>query len=104
MRTMIRYLVIQFFDIQIHKIHRHKHYSIIFYMDSHTHKRKLTLQIPGEDVGYILKKPKLRREKRIYFGNDEYRTNIQLVNKNERTSPNLTPIPKILDRYHDMNK
>jgi hypothetical protein len=73
-------------------------------MDSHKNKRKLTLQIPGEDVEYVLKKPKLRREKRMYFDNNEYPTNIQLVNKKEHTSPILTPIPKILDRYHDMNK
>tara|TARA_B110000285_G_scaffold94898_2_gene108317 strand:+ start:1141 stop:1362 length:222 start_codon:yes stop_codon:yes gene_type:complete len=73
-------------------------------MDSHKNKRKLTLQIPGEDVEYVIKKPKLRREKRIYFDNNEYLTNIPSVNKNKHTSPNLTPIPKILDRYHDMNK
>ena len=73
-------------------------------MNSHKNKRELTLKIPGKEVEYVLKKPKLRREKRMYFDNNEYPTNIQLVNKKEHTSPNLTPIPKILDRYHDMNK
>lgn len=70
-------------------------------MDSHTRKRTLTLKIPGQEVEYILSKPKLRREQRLHSNN---RSDLILFeNKHNDTTPTLTPIMKLLHRYHNKN-
>ena len=69
-------------------------------MDSHTRKRRLTLKIPGQEVEYILSKPKLRREQ----SNGRNRLDsILFDNTNNDTTPTLTPIMKLLNRYHNKN-
>ena len=70
-------------------------------MDSHTRKRTLTLKIPGQDVEYILSKPKLRREQRIHT--NDRSDHILFENKHNDTTHTLTPIMKILNMYHNKN-
>jgi len=72
-------------------------------MDSHTRKRTLTLKIPGQEVDYILSKPKLRREQRIQSNGRNRLDSILFDNTNNDTTPTLTPIMKILNRYRNKN-